>query len=68
MAIRTDDVAGIDFSDVAGPERIGPVNAGGRAARGIHDTARSLRSCPCRWRRESAHKRRRVNFWHKTCL
>jgi addiction module HigA family antidote len=28
MAIRTEDVAGMDFSDVAGPERIGPVTPG----------------------------------------
>jgi hypothetical protein len=28
MTIRTEDVAGMDFSDVAGPERIGPVTLG----------------------------------------
>jgi addiction module HigA family antidote len=28
MTIRTEDVAGMDFSDVAGPERIGPVTPG----------------------------------------
>jgi addiction module HigA family antidote len=28
MAIRTEDVAGMDFSDVAGPEHIGPVTPG----------------------------------------
>lgn len=28
MAIRTEDVAGLDFSEVAGPERIGPVTPG----------------------------------------
>jgi addiction module HigA family antidote len=28
MTIRIEDVAGMDFSDVAGPERIGPVTPG----------------------------------------
>jgi antitoxin HigA-1 len=28
MAIRTEDVSGMDFSDVAGTERIGPVTPG----------------------------------------
>jgi addiction module HigA family antidote len=28
MAIRTEDVAGLDFSDVAGTERVGPVTPG----------------------------------------
>ena len=28
MTIRMDDVASMDFSDVAGPERIGPVTPG----------------------------------------
>ena len=28
MAIRIEDVAGMDFSDVAGPERLGPVTPG----------------------------------------
>lgn len=28
MTIRIKDVAGLDFSDVAGPERIGPVTPG----------------------------------------
>ena len=28
MAIRTEDLAGMDFSDIAGPERIGPVIPG----------------------------------------
>jgi len=28
MAIRTEDIAGLDFSDVAGAERIGPVTPG----------------------------------------
>jgi addiction module HigA family antidote len=28
MAIRIEDVSGMDFSDVAGPERIGPVPPG----------------------------------------
>lgn len=28
MAIGTEDLAGMDFSDVAGPERIGPVTPG----------------------------------------
>jgi addiction module HigA family antidote len=28
MAIRTEDVAGLDFSDVAGARRIGPVTPG----------------------------------------
>ena len=28
MAIRTEDMAGMDFSDVAGPQRIGPVTQG----------------------------------------
>jgi addiction module HigA family antidote len=28
MSIRAEDVAGLDFSDVAGPERIGPVTPG----------------------------------------
>ena len=28
MAIRTEDVSGLDFSDVAGAERIGPVTPG----------------------------------------
>ena len=28
MAIRMEDVAGLDLSDVAGPERIGPVTPG----------------------------------------
>ena len=28
MAIRTEDVAGLDFSDVAGTKRIGPVTPG----------------------------------------
>jgi antitoxin HigA-1 len=28
MAIRTEDISGLDFSDVAGPERIGPVTPG----------------------------------------
>lgn len=28
MSIRAEDVAGLDFSNVAGPERIGPVTPG----------------------------------------
>jgi antitoxin HigA-1 len=28
MALRTEDISGLDFSDVAGPERIGPVTPG----------------------------------------
>jgi addiction module HigA family antidote len=28
MVIRTEDIAGLDFSDVAGTERIGPVTPG----------------------------------------
>ena len=28
MTIRTEDIAGLDFSDVAGAERIGPVTPG----------------------------------------
>jgi|SRR5579863_829828 len=28
MAIRTEEIAGLDFSDVAGAQRIGPVTAG----------------------------------------
>jgi antitoxin HigA-1 len=28
VSIRTEDVAGLDFSDVAGPERVGPVLPG----------------------------------------
>ena len=44
MSIRAEDIARLDFSDVAGTERIGPVTPGEGLREGIDGAARLIRA------------------------